>query len=77
VPKRGRYWRHLCGINLLDCEFELLKIPGWGPNFIRCSRTTPSSFSRLYRFVNLNKRADKKHIMSEAAMSKQPETALE
>ena len=82
--KRGRRqnWRHLG-----DKKFEFplvenksvvgLVVSGPGPelgfpNFIRCSRTTPSNFSLLYFFVNFMSLADNMHIINEAAISKHP-----
>ena len=44
----------------------------WFPNFIRCSRTTPSNFSFLYSRVNFINLADKIHINKDAAIIKHP-----
>ena len=45
------------------------------PNFRRCSATTSSSFCILYLLVNLKRRWERIHIMTEAAIRRHPNTA--
>ena len=53
----------------------LLPPPPPAPNLRRCSATTSSSFCILYLLVNLNKRWERMHIITEAAINRQPNTA--
>ena len=49
--------------------------PPVDPNFLRCSATTSSSFCILYLLVNLKRRCDKMHIITEAVIKRHPSTA--
>ena len=74
AKNRGRIltWRQLLATNW---EFPPSKMAGCDPNFIRCSRTTPSNFSLLYFLVSFKSLIDSRHIINEAATTKHPKTA--